>query len=124
MADLGQVPCPRLAGGGFRKPAGGGYSAAMTRFGPRQPDLFTPAPEPEPPPPDPLVELDALLTRLRAAERPPWPHAAGAMAEELRALGLARLADPAGAAIAAAILEETERLLTIADEAASSGTAP
>jgi hypothetical protein len=37
------------------------------------------------------------------------------MAEERRALGLARLAGPEGERLAAAILEETERLFTEAE---------
>jgi hypothetical protein len=37
------------------------------------------------------------------------------MAEELRALGLARRAGPEGEALAAAILAETERLLAATD---------
>lgn len=87
----------------------------MTRFG-SQPDLFTPeAPQDSPPAADPLAELDALLTRLRAARQMPWADAAAAMAEELRALGLARQAGAAGEALAAAILHETERLLAAAE---------
>jgi hypothetical protein len=39
------------------------------------------------------------------------------MAEELRALGLARQAGAEGAALAAAILVETERLLAATDRA-------
>jgi hypothetical protein len=88
----------------------------MTRFGPRQPDLFiAPADRESSPPPEPLAELAALLARLRAAERMPWPNAAAAMAEELRALGLARQAGPEGERLASAILEETERLLATTD---------
>jgi len=64
----------------------------MTRFGPQQ-DLFATAPQPPAaPPPDPLGELTALLDRLRSAQHLPWPDAAATMAEELRALGLARSA--------------------------------
>ena len=85
----------------------------MTRFGPQR-DLFAPDPQPEPER-DPLIELHALLARLRAAERMPWADAAGAMAEELRALGLARRAGAQGEALAASILAETERLLALAD---------
>ena len=59
----------------------------------------------------PLVELADMLAMLRAADHLPWPDAAATMAEERRALGLARLAGPEGEALAAAILEETERLL-------------
>jgi hypothetical protein len=82
----------------------------MTRFAPAQPDLFAHSAEPEPQS-DPIAELEALLARLRAAERMPWADAAGAMAEELHALALARSVGPAGEALAAAILQETERLL-------------
>ena len=86
----------------------------MTRFAPH-PDLFAPPPEQAPPPADPLVELETLLARLRAAAHMPWPDAAGAMADELHAIGLARRAGPAGEALAAAILQETERLLAATD---------
>lgn len=87
----------------------------MNRFGPRQPDLFAAPLQSEPPERDPLAELSALLARLRAAERLPWPDAATTMAEELRALGLARRAGAEGERLAAAILEETERLLSATD---------
>lgn len=87
----------------------------MTRFAASQPDLFAAPPEAPPPPPDPLAELSALLARLRDADRMPWPDAAAAMAEELRALGLARQAGAQGKALAAAILQETERLLAATD---------
>jgi hypothetical protein len=86
----------------------------MARFAPLQPDLFAPVAEPEPQR-DPLAELEALLRRLRAAEQMPWADAAGAMAEELHALGLARSVGPAADALAAAILRETERLLAASD---------
>lgn len=86
----------------------------MSRFA-AHPDLFAAPPAPEPPAEDPLAELRALLARLRAAETLPWPDAAGAMAEELRALGLARRAGPDGDALATAILAETERLLSATD---------
>jgi hypothetical protein len=89
----------------------------MTRFGASQPDLFTDPPEFSAPRPDPLAELTGLLARLRSADRLPWADAAAAMAEELRALGLARQAGTEGAALAAAILEETERLLAATDRA-------
>ena len=88
----------------------------MTRFGPQR-DLFAPEPEPELER-DPLSELQGLLARLHAAEHTPWADAAGAIAEELRALGLARRAGPAGEALAASILEETERLLALAENRA------
>ncbi|MBV8616554.1 MAG: hypothetical protein JOY66_22655 [Acetobacteraceae bacterium] len=88
----------------------------MTRFAGSQPDLFAaPAPAAAPEAPeDALAELSALLARVRGAERPPWPDAAAA-AEEHRALGLARRAGPEGAAMAAAFLAETERLLALTD---------
>nr|WP_294516317.1 hypothetical protein [uncultured Rhodopila sp.] len=76
------------------------------------PDLFAPAAKPAPAAePPPLDQLNAMLAMLRAAEYLPWPDAAATMAEERRALGLARLAGAEGEALAAAILEETERLL-------------
>jgi hypothetical protein len=88
----------------------------MPRFGSRQPDLFAPTADAEPAAPDnPLAELAALLARLRAADRMPWPDAATAMAEELHALGLARQAGPEGRQLAAAILDATERLLATTD---------
>ena len=86
----------------------------MSRFA-AQPDLFVAPQAPEPPAEDPLAELQALLARLRGSETLPWPDAAGAMAEELRALGLARRAGPDGDALARAILAETERLLSATD---------
>lgn len=94
-----------------------GYSAAMHRFAPSQADLFAPAAAPETAPERaPLVELAELLAGLRAAECLPWPDAAAAMAEEHRALGLARLAGAEGEKLAAAILEETERLFSAAEQ--------
>ncbi|MGH7056720.1 MAG: hypothetical protein ACREFZ_02400 [Acetobacteraceae bacterium] len=80
-----------------------------------QPDLFVSGEKSAAPPPDPLAELRALLDRLRAASSSPWPDAAAAMAEEHRVLGLARQAGGPGAALAAAILDETERLLSASD---------
>lgn len=84
----------------------------MSRFDASHPDLFAPAAKPpraaEPPP---LDQLNDMLAMLRAADRLPWPDAAATMAEELRALGLARLAGAEGRTLAAAIPEETERLL-------------
>lgn len=95
------------------------YDAAMTRFAPHQPDLFAAPAEPAEPGStqagDPVAELRALLARLRVADPMPWPDAAAAMAEEHHALGLARLAGAPGEALAAAILEQTERLLSATD---------
>ena len=80
-----------------------------------QPDLFA-APESAPEPaPDPIAALIEMRDRLAAAPAPPWPSLSAAMAEEYRALGLARAAGPEGAALAAAILEQTERLLAMTD---------
>ncbi len=76
-----------------------------------QPDLFAAA-EPGVTGPDPIATLTDLLARLRAATAPPWADAAAAMAEEHRILGLARQAGEEGSRLAAAILEETERLLS------------
>jgi len=88
----------------------------MHRFGPSQPDLFAPTTTPSAVPPvEPLAELAALLAELRAAARLPWPDAAATMAEERRALGLARLAGAEGERLAAAILQETERLFAAAE---------
>lgn len=84
----------------------------MSGFDASHPDLFARAARPaaaaEAPP---LDQLNDLLAMLRSAETLPWPDAAATMAEERRALGLARFADAEGAALAAAILQETERLL-------------
>lgn len=92
-------------------------TVAMSRFARSQADLFTPAVRtPAVPERPPLAELTDLLAGLREAERLPWPDAAAAMAEERRALGLARLAGSEGARLAAAILQETERLLAAADQ--------
>lgn len=92
------------------------YTTAMPRFAPALPDLFAPAdPPPAPPPPDPIDELTAPLDMLRAAQHRPWPDATATMAEEHRALSLARMAGAEGEALAAAILEETERLLSATD---------
>ena len=89
----------------------------MLRFGPSQPDLFTPAVTPPAAPArEPMIELTELLAGLRAAKHLPWPDAAAAMAEERRALGLARLAGPEGVRLAAAILQETERLLAATEQ--------
>ena len=60
-------------------------------------------------------ELSALLARLRAAQTPPWPNLSAAIADEYRAIGLAREAGADGAALAAAIMNETERLLAMTD---------
>ncbi len=85
----------------------------MTRFGPLQPDLFVSFnPSEAALARAPIDELMAMLAGLRTVDRLPWPDAAAAMAEEQRALGLARLAGPAGAGLVAAILQETERLLS------------
>lgn len=86
----------------------------MPRVAPN-PDLFAP-PEPETPPArDPIAELTALLARLRSLSTPPWPTPTAAMEDEYHALHLARDAGPEGAALAAAILQETERLLAMTD---------
>jgi len=92
----------------------------MHRFGPSQPDLFASATTRAAAPASaPLAELAALLATLRAAERLPWPDAAAAMAEERRALGLARLAGAEGERLAAAILQETERLFAASEQNAA-----
>jgi hypothetical protein len=98
----------------------------MRRFAPSQTDLFAPAAAPQAlPARAPLAELADLLASLRGAERLPWPDAAAAMAEEHRALGLARLAGSEGEKLAAAILEETERLFAAAEQdAAQASTVP
>lgn len=91
----------------------------MSRFAPGQADLFAPSvePAPEPPPParPPLEELAELLAELRAAERLPWPNLSVAMAVEHHYLGLARIAGAEGQQLAAAIMDEAERLFA-ADE--------
>jgi hypothetical protein len=89
----------------------------MHRFAPNQSDLFAPTVEASPEPARlPIAELTDLLTALRAAERLPWPDAAATMVEERRALGLGRLAGAEGASLAAAILQETERLLAATEQ--------
>jgi hypothetical protein len=93
------------------------YTLVMRRFALNQTDLFAPvAKAPTAPERSPIAELTNLLSDLRAAERLPWPDAAATMAEERRALGLARLAGAEGAGLAVAILQETERLLAATEE--------
>ena len=100
----------------------------MPRFAPSQPDLFAPtaAPAPEPPPParPPLDELADLLAELRAAERLPWPDLTVAMAVEQHYLGLARVAGPEGQKLAAAIMDEAERLFAADEQEAANKYAP
>lgn len=92
----------------------------MSRFAHSQPDLFAPAPRaPAAPERAPLDELADLLAVLRAADRLPWPDVATAMAEERRAYSLGRLAGAEGARLATAIMEETERLFTAAEQEAA-----
>jgi hypothetical protein len=92
------------------------YTVGMRRFAPSQSDLFASTATPAAMPTRaPLTELAELLACLRSAERLPWPDAAATMAEERRALGLARLTGTEGERLAAAILQETERLLAAAD---------
>ena len=91
----------------------------MRRFTPNQPDLFAPTPPADEVPRAPVAQLTDLLAALRAADRLPWPDAAATMAEERRALGLARLAGAEGEKLVAAILDETERLLAAEDEASA-----
>ena len=88
----------------------------MRQFAPSHADLFAPTTtQAAAPTRAPLDELADLLGSLRAADRLPWPDAAATMAEERRALGLARLAGAEGDQLAAAILQETERLLAVAE---------
>lgn len=95
----------------------------MPRPAPLQPDLFAPAATtPEPPAattPAPLDELRALLARLRDARELPWPTLPAAMQQEYRVLHLGRLAGEEGARLAAAILDETERLFAATDTPAA-----
>ncbi len=95
----------------------------MPRPAPLQPDLFaTAAATPEEPPaapaPAPLDELRALLAQLRDARELPWPTLPAAMQQEYRVLHLGRLAGEEGARLAAAILDETERLFAATDSPA------
>ena len=91
----------------------------MTRVVPAQTELFA-APQPDlfaqpaerPALSDPLGELKELLDKVRSASELPWADAAAAMAEELRALWLARQAGDEGERLAAAIFAETERLFS------------
>src|SRR4051812_48571559 len=81
------------------------YPSGMPRVA--QPDLFAAPPgPPSPPEPDPILELPRPLARVRTAESLPWPDAAATMAEEHRALGLARIAGPEGERLAEAIMIE------------------
>ena len=66
---------------------------------------------------DPIHELRALLDKLQNASELPWADAAAAMAEERRALWLAREAGPDGESLAASIFEHTERLFAAAEAA-------
>jgi hypothetical protein len=104
------------------------YTAAMPRFAPSQPDLFvptaTPAPEPPPPTRSPLDELADLLAELRAADRLPWPNLTVAAAVEQRYLGLARIAGAEGQKLAAAIMDEAERLFAADEREAANRYAP
>ncbi len=90
-----------------------GYAVLMRRFA--HPDLFAHVPDPPPASPEPVSELTQLLAELRTAETLPWPDAAATMAVERRALGLARLAGAEGERLTAAIMKETERLLSAAE---------
>jgi len=95
------------------------YTAAMPRFAPGQRDLFAPSVEAATDPPPaarpPLQELADLLAELRATERLPWANLSVAMAVEQHYLGLARIAGAEGQKLAAAIMDEAERLFA-ADE--------
>lgn len=103
-----------------------GYNAVMSRFALSQPDLFAPAPVPEPVAPArlPLGELAEILAELRATEHLPWPDLTVAMAEEQRVLSLARMAGAEGQVLAAAIMDETERLFAADEQAAARASAP
>jgi len=93
------------------------YTAGMRRFAASQLDLFAPTATPAAAPiQSPLAKLTDLLDSLRAADRLAWPDAAATMAEERRALGLARLAGADGDRLAAAIMQETERLLAATEQ--------
>jgi len=99
----------------------------MSRVAHGQPDLFAPAAAPEPPPPParpPLEELAEILAKLRATEQLPWPDLTVAMAEEQRFLRLARMAGAEGQVLAAAIMDETERLFAADEQAAARAHAP
>lgn len=87
----------------------------MSRVAFSQTDLFAPTRPAEAVRIDPLAELQGLLARVTRAETLPWPDAAATMAEERRALSLARMAGPEGERLAGAILEQTERLLAQTD---------
>jgi predicted amidohydrolase len=99
----------------------------MSRFAAGQPDLFAPAAAPEPASPPgrpPLEELAEILARLRATEHLPWPTLNAAMAAEQHFLGLARMAGAEGKVLAAAIMDETERLFAADEQAAARACAP
>jgi hypothetical protein len=98
----------------------------MYRVALAQADLFAPAAASELPSAGraPLDQLADLLAELRAAERLPWPDLTVAMAEEQRYLALARSAGAEGQKFAAAIMDETERLFSAAEQEAVSTSAP
>src|SRR5271170_5982325 len=99
----------------------------MPRFALAQPDLFAPVATTSEPPSSgrpPLDQLADLLAELRAAERLPWPDLTVAMAEEQRYLALARIAGAEGKKLAAAIMDETERLFAAAEQEAANASAP
>ena len=98
----------------------------MPRFALAQADLFAPAAASEPPSfgRPPLDQLADLLAELRAAERLPWPNLTVAAAVEQRYLGLARIAGAEGQKLAAAIMDEAERLFAADEQEAANMHAP
>jgi hypothetical protein len=99
----------------------------MPRFTLAQADLFAPAVAASEPPSSgrpPLDQLADLLAQLRSPVRLPWPDLTMAMAEEQRYLALARAAGAEGKKLAAAIMDETERLFAVAEQEAANTSAP
>jgi hypothetical protein len=76
-----------------------------------------------PPGPPPLVQLEAMLADLRAADRLPWPDVSVALVEEQRMFALARRAGEEGMAMAARIEDQIERLFFEAEQEALNAAA-
>jgi hypothetical protein len=89
------------------------FSQAQHKPNPSAPPAAPPVPEVAP-----LDELAAILAMLVGADRMPWPDLPTTMAQELRVIGLARIAGPEGAKLASAIMVETERLFAAEEQKA------
>ena len=110
-------PSTRLLTG--RRPR---YTAAMSRFVPGQPDLFAPsaaAPRAAGPRTAAAGGTGGNAGRAACHGALPWPNLNVAMAEEQHFLGLARMAGAEGQILAAAIMDESERLFAAGEQAAA-----